>query len=87
MAEEFNEEEEMIINQEYKIWKKESPDYYDFLLLHSLDWPTYTFQWLPQIEHHDTHTSFHALIASSNADPEQCQLMQVKVDYPNDNKA
>ena len=77
----------MIINQEYKIWKKESPDYYDFLLLHSLNWRTYTFQWLPQIEDHDTHTSFHALIASSNADPEQCQLMQVKVDYPNDNKA
>jgi histone-binding protein RBBP4 len=87
MAEELNEEEEMIINQEYKIWKKESPDYYDFLLLHSLDWPSYTFQWLPEVIVHDTHTSYHALLASSNADPEQSQLLRARIDFPNDNKA
>lgn len=77
----------MIINQEYKIWKKESPDLYDFLLLHSVDWPSYTFQWLPDFETHDDYTSFFAIIASNNADPEQCQLLKIKIDYPNENKS
>lgn len=77
----------MIINQEYKIWKKESPDLYDFLLLHSVDWPSYTFQWLPESETHDDYTSFFAIIASNNADPEQCQLIKIKIDYPNENKS
>lgn len=77
----------MIINQEYKIWKKESPDCYDFLLLHSLDWPTYTFQWLPEVQAHEDYTSLFALIALSNADPEQSHLLKIKVDYPTDNKA
>jgi histone-binding protein RBBP4 len=39
----------MIVNQEYKIWKKEAPYFYDLLILHSVDWPTFTFQWLPEI--------------------------------------
>ena len=87
MAEEFNEEEEMIINQEYKIWKKESPDFYDFLLLHSLDWPSFTFQWLPETDSHDSHISLYATIASSHADPEQSHILKIRVDFPTDNKA
>lgn len=77
----------MIINEEYKIWKKESPDFYDFLLLHSLDWPSFSFQWLPDSEVHDSYTSYYAIAASNNSDPEQSQLLKLKIDYPNDNKA
>jgi hypothetical protein len=40
----------MIINQEYKFWKKEAPQAYDFVVLHSLDIPSFSFEWLPQIE-------------------------------------
>jgi hypothetical protein len=76
----------MIINQEYKIWKKESPYCYDFMLLHSVDWPTFTFQWLPEFEVHDDSTSYYAIIASSSADIEQCQLQKIRVEFPNDNK-
>jgi histone-binding protein RBBP4 len=85
MAEEFNEEEEMIINQEYKIWKKESPDFYDFLLLHSLDWPSYSFQWLPTVEHQPDRTLYHALLASNTTDPEHNHLLKVQISFPNDN--
>lgn len=77
----------MIINQEYKIWKKESPDFYDFLLMHSLDWPSYTFQWLPESQLREDCTSYYALIASSNVEPEQSQLLKIRVDFPNENKA
>lgn len=44
---EHNEEEEMMINHKYKIWKKTAPSLYDFAVIHSLEWPSTTFQWLP----------------------------------------
>lgn len=85
MAEEFNEEEEMIINQEYKIWKKESPDFYDFLLLHSLDWPSYSFQWLPNVDTHHDHTVFHALLASNTSEVEHNHLLKAQISFPSEN--
>lgn len=34
----------------YKIWKKNAPFLYDFMLSHSLDWPSLTIEWLPYSE-------------------------------------
>lgn len=42
--------EEKLINEEYKIWKKNSPFLYDLVVTHALEWPTLTCQWLPDIE-------------------------------------
>jgi len=42
--------EEKIINEEYKIWKKNSPFLYDLVVTHALEWPTLTVQWLPDID-------------------------------------
>jgi histone-binding protein RBBP4 len=42
--------EERLINEEYKIWKKNSPFLYDLVVSHALEWPTLTCQWLPDIE-------------------------------------
>ncbi|KAJ9639851.1 Histone acetyltransferase type B subunit 2 [Coniosporium tulheliwenetii] len=39
--------EQKIINEEYKIWKKNSVWLYDQLFARALDWPTLTTQWLP----------------------------------------
>ena len=39
--------EEQIINEEYKIWKKNSPFLYDFVLTRGLVWPSLTVEWLP----------------------------------------
>ena len=41
--------EEKIINEEYKIWKKNSPFLYDLVVTHAFEWPTLTLQWLPDI--------------------------------------
>ena len=41
-------EEEKIINEEYKIWKKNSPFLYDLVLTHALEWPSLTVQWAPE---------------------------------------
>ena len=39
--------EERIINEEYKIWKKNTPFLYDLVMTHALEWPSLTVQWLP----------------------------------------
>ncbi len=45
---EYNDgEDDQIINDEYKIWKKNSPFLYDLLITHPLEWPSLTVAWLP----------------------------------------
>lgn len=41
--------DERLIDAEYKIWKKNTPYLYDFVLTHSLEWPSLTCQWLPTV--------------------------------------
>ena len=36
-----------LINEEYKVWKKNTPFLYDLVLTHALEWPSLTVQWLP----------------------------------------
>jgi histone-binding protein RBBP4 len=44
----IDEQEEKIINEEYKIWKKNTPFLYDLLVTHTLEWPSLTVQWFPE---------------------------------------
>ncbi len=41
--------EERIVNEEYKIWKKNTPFLYDLVMTHALEWPSLTAQWLPDV--------------------------------------
>jgi histone-binding protein RBBP4 len=41
------EAEQKIINEEYKIWKKNSVFLYDLMYGRAVEWPTLTTQWLP----------------------------------------
>ena len=41
--------EERVINEEYKIWKKNTPFLYDLVMTHALEWPSLTAQWLPDV--------------------------------------
>lgn len=43
--------EERVINEEYKIWKKNTPFLYDLVMTHALEWPSLTAQWLPGAVH------------------------------------
>lgn len=36
--------EETLINEEYKIWKKNCPYLYDLVITHALEWPSLTVQ-------------------------------------------
>lgn len=42
--------ENQALNEEYKIWKKYAPFYYDLMLSHILEWPSLTVDWLPLLE-------------------------------------
>jgi histone-binding protein RBBP4 len=39
--------EQQVLNEEYKIWKKYTPFYYDLVITHLLEWPSLTVEWLP----------------------------------------
>uniref|UniRef100_A0A8C8UP31 Histone-binding protein RBBP4-like N-terminal domain-containing protein n=1 Tax=Peromyscus maniculatus bairdii TaxID=230844 RepID=A0A8C8UP31_PERMB len=40
---------ERVINEEYKIWKKNTLFLYDLVMTHALQWPSLTIQWLPEL--------------------------------------
>lgn len=39
--------DERVINEEYKIWKRNTPFLYDLVMTHALEWPSLTVEWLP----------------------------------------
>ena len=50
--------EERIINEEYKIWKKNTPFLYDMIMTHALEWPSLTCQWMPDVTNHQVSVMF-----------------------------
>jgi histone-binding protein RBBP4 len=46
----YEQEEDQIINDEYKIWKKNTPYLYDVLITNGLEWPSLTVSWLPKVD-------------------------------------
>ena len=50
--------EERVINEEYKIWKKNTPFLYDLVMTHALEWPSLTAQWLPDVTRYSVEISY-----------------------------
>lgn len=48
--EDLEAEEDQIINEEYKIWKKNTPFLYDLVVTNGLEWPSLTVNWLPTLD-------------------------------------
>eukprot|EP00727_Mastigamoeba_balamuthi_P007143 m51a1_g3049 putative probable histone-binding protein caf1-like (437) ;mRNA; r:947200-949077 len=51
-AEEIEEDAEEVaeneaLSEEYKVWKKNTPYLYDLVMVHALEWPSLTVEWLP----------------------------------------
>ncbi|KAK3828945.1 MAG: hypothetical protein J3Q66DRAFT_376682 [Benniella sp.] len=78
--------EERLINEEYKIWKKNSPFLYDLVVSHALEWPTLTCQWLPDIERPEgkDYTVQRLLIGTHTSDNDQNYLQIAQVQLPSD---
>jgi len=79
--------EEKIINEEYKIWKKNSPFLYDLVVTHAFEWPTLTIQWLPDIIRPEgkDYTFQRLLIGTHTSGAEKNYLQIAQVQMPADN--
>lgn len=81
--------EERLIDAEYKIWKKNTPYLYDFVMTHALEWPSLTCQWLPTVKNAPsppgikTNAMEHSLLLGTHTtDGEQNYLMVASVNLP-----
>ncbi|CAF5225187.1 unnamed protein product, partial [Rotaria magnacalcarata] len=76
--------EERQINEDYKIWKKNSAFLYDLIMTHALEWPSLTVQWLPYTSKPDDGKDFttHRLILGTHTSDEQNHLVIASVQIP-----
>ncbi|KAH6928166.1 hypothetical protein HPB50_012356 [Hyalomma asiaticum] len=77
--------EERVINEEYKIWKKNTPFLYDLVMTHALEWPSLTAQWLPDVTRPEGRDySIHRLILGTHTSDEQNHLLIASVQLPSE---
>ncbi|KAK9452474.1 WD40-repeat-containing domain protein [Dipodascopsis uninucleata] len=76
---------EKIINEEYKIWKKNSPFLYDLVISSALEWPTLTTQWFPDKETHPgkNYSTHRLLLGTHTSGVDQNYLQIAHVHLPN----
>ncbi|BBN09599.1 histone-binding protein RBBP4 [Marchantia polymorpha subsp. ruderalis] len=81
-----DEMEERLVNEEYKIWKKNTPFLYDLVITHAMEWPSLTVQWLPdRLEPAGKDYSVQKLILGTHtSDNEPNYLMLAEVQLPLD---
>ncbi|KXH65481.1 WD domain-containing protein [Colletotrichum salicis] len=83
IQEEDEDQEQRLINEEYKTWKKNSPFLYDMILSTALEWPTLTTQWFPDVkEPEDKNYRIHRLLLGTHTSeglPNHVQIAEVKI--------
>ncbi|KAJ7103166.1 WD40 repeat-like protein [Mycena belliarum] len=78
------EEENKLINEEYKTWKKNAPYLYDIVITHALDWPSLTCQWFPDKESspNKPYTTHRLLLGTHTSGQAQDYLQIASVQIP-----
>ncbi|TFK26744.1 WD40 repeat-like protein [Coprinopsis marcescibilis] len=78
------EEENKLINEEYKTWKKNAPYLYDLVITHALDWPSLTCQWLPDKEQNPNkpYTTHRLILGTHTSGQAQDHLQIATVQIP-----
>lgn len=72
------EEENKLINEEYKTWKKNAPYLYDVVITHALDWPSLTCQWMPDREQNPSKTyTTHRLVLGTHTSGQAQDYLQI----------
>eukprot|EP01136_Pigoraptor_vietnamica_P017407 Opistho-1_new@62512 len=76
--------EEKLINEEYKIWKKNTPFLYDLVITHSLEWPSLTVQWMPDVTQQEgkDYATHRLILGTHTSSEEQNYLMIADVELP-----
>ncbi|CAI9769245.1 unnamed protein product [Fraxinus pennsylvanica] len=76
--------EERLVNEEYKIWKKNTPFLYDLAITHALEWPSLTVEWLPELEEPPgkDYSVQKMILGTHTSDDEPNHLMLAEVQLP-----
>ncbi|PSC71192.1 WD-40 repeat-containing MSI1 [Micractinium conductrix] len=79
-----DEVEERLVNEEYKVWKKNTPFLYDLVITHALEWPSLTVQWLPIKEEKSEagYSKQQLILGTHTSEGEQNYLMRAEVQLP-----
>lgn len=79
-----DEVEVRLVNEEYKIWKKNTPFLYDLVVTHALEWPSLTVQWLADREEPPgkDYSVQQLLLGTHTSENEQNYLMRAQVQLP-----
>lgn len=72
------EDDETLINDEYKVWKKNTPFLYDVVMTHALEWPSLTVQWFPEVQvPPDRDVSIHKLLLGTHTSGSEPNYLMV----------
>lgn len=94
MDDSYSEEDynlDKIINEEFKVWKKNTPYLYDLIIIKALEWPSLTVDWFPNQAAEAGFKTCNLLLGTHTSttphgkDLEQNYLMTANVKLPNEN--
>lgn len=73
-----------MLNEEYKIWKKNTPFLYDLVVSHALEWPSLTVEWSPIKEEHveGGYSKQQLILGTHTSEGDQNYLMRAEVQLP-----
>ncbi|CAI9104755.1 OLC1v1003502C1 [Oldenlandia corymbosa var. corymbosa] len=80
-------EDETMLEEEFTVWKKNTPFLYDLVISHSLEWPSLTVQWLPSqpsLNAADAESVHKLVLGTHTADECPNFLMLADVHLPSD---
>lgn len=80
----YHDKFDRLLNEEYKIWKKNTPFLYDLVVAHALEWPSLTVEWLPVKERHEEvgYSKQQLILGTHTSEGEQNYLMRAEVALP-----
>jgi len=78
--------EQKIVNEEYKVWKKNVPYLYDLLFSHTLQWPSLSVQWFPDVSRDEerARTTQRLLLSTHTSGSDEECVMIAKLDFPDE---
>eukprot|EP01038_Epipyxis_sp_PR26KG_P004036 gene4036-5773_t len=70
--------EDRLLNEEYRVWKKNTPFLYDMVMTHALEWPSLTVEWLPNAPTKtDRDVNIHKLILGTHTSGEEQNYLMI----------
>lgn len=80
-AEEESGVEDVNVEEEFSVWKKNTPFLYDLVISHALEWPSLTVQCLPTTPSDDGLFALHKLVLGTHTSDEFPNFLMIADAY------